>query len=152
MQEFQNCPSSESVSIIAPDRAAHISWYVDPYEANKNSCTSVAQTYSDITQVPNTDNLYFVNTKINGSTSYDYVDSLSIINGNNGQPPAPSQPGTPCVSNDSLISKDGKYVISFGVKYAVNTNPKLQASEQSYPPSQTTLNSVKQTLLSFYYK
>lgn len=152
MQEFQNCPSPESVAVVSADKTARISWYVDPYEANKNSCTSVSQTYSDITRVPGVDNLYFVNAKVNGSTNYDYVDSLSIVKSDNGQQPTPSQPGTPCISNDSFISEDGRYVISFGVKYAVNTNPGLQLSARIYPPSQATLNSIKQTLLSFYYK
>lgn len=153
---FQNCPSSETVSLIAPDKVTRVDWYLDPYVATDTGpCTQGSSqhgsTYSDITAVPNTSNLYFVNIKNNGSSSYDYVGFLALTTGYNGQQPTVGQPSSVCPS-DSFLSKDGKYKITFDYSYDVNASPNLPASDQNPPPSQTDLSSVKQTLLSFYYK
>lgn len=149
-QHFQNCPSAETVSIIAP--TFRINWFLDPYDATKTYTCIQGKSYSDTTRVPSVPNLYFVNIKDNGSTNYDYAGFLALTTGNNGQPPVVGQSGATCPSDTSFLSQDGKYEISFDYDYSVNTNPKLSVSEQSAPPSQANLSSVKQTLLSFYYK
>jgi hypothetical protein len=123
---FQNCPSAETVAIIAP--TFRINWFLDPYDATKKYPCVQGKSYSDTTRVPDVSNLYFVNIKDSGSTSYDYTGFLALTTGKNGQPPV-VQSGATCPSDTSFLSQDGKYEISFDYDYAVNTNPKVPASD-----------------------
>lgn len=154
---FQNCPSIETASVIGPDNIT-ISWFLDPYDATAaNSCTQgktsyPGVTYSDITKVPDVSNLFFVNVKNNGSSNYDYVGNLSLAAGEDGHQPTVDQKNSLCPPDPGFLSKDGKFKITFDYSYAVNTNPNLPASDQNAAPSQSDLGSVKQTLLSLYYK
>jgi len=155
MEEFQNCPSRESVSLVAPDRAARIEWFADPYDATKTgACAQDTSkvTQSDVTKISNVNDLYFVNVKTAGSSNYDYVDYLGLAANSNGQPPTVGQSNGLCPAYSGFVSKDGKYKIDFSYTFSVNTNPSLSPSQMISPPSQATLDSVKQTLLSYYYK
>ena len=158
MQDFQNCPSAETVTVSAPNKAINVEWFLDPYDASKTDTCTQGKTsfpgtsYSDITQVPKTPNLYFLSVKDSGSSSYDYTGFLALTTGSNGQPPTVGQSGAICPPGPSFLSQDGKFKITFNYSYDVNTNPDLTAAQQIAPPSQADLNSVKQTLLSYYYK
>jgi hypothetical protein len=154
---YQNCPSAETASVISPDNT-RIDWFLDPYDASAtNYCTQgktsyPGVTYSDITSVKNASNMFFVNVKEDGSSGYDYNSHLALTTGDNGRQPTVGQSNALCPPVPAFLSKDGKFKITFDYGYSVNTNPKLPASDQNAAPSEPDLNSVKLTLLSFYYK
>jgi hypothetical protein len=153
VEEFQNCPSSESISLIAPGRTARISWDVDSYDVTKpGTCTKPSSeiTQSDATKVPSVDNLYSVNVKYDGSSNYDYTGYLGLTAGENGLPPTVGQAGSLCPAYSGFISKDGKYKIDFSFNFNVNMSPNVPASQRVSPPSQAVLSGVKQILLSYY--
>lgn len=167
LQDFQNCApdGGEMVLLISPDKMTMVSWSVAPYDPSAvNQCTQGRSsypgvTYTDITQVPNVNDLYYVHvtespngTTYIGDPKYDNNDHLSLVMGINGKQPTVGQAGALCPPVPSFLSKDGKYELAFRYDYTVNTSPNIPASERSYPPSQTASNAVKQTLLSFYYK
>jgi len=154
---YQNCPSAETAAVVSPDNT-RVDWFLDPYDATAaNYCTQgktsyPGVTYSDITQVKDAGSLFFVNEKQDGSSGYDYIGHLVLTTGVNGHRPSIEQSGALCPTSPAFLSKDGKFKITFGYNYSVNTNPKLPVSDQNAAPSQSDLNSVKQTLLSFYFK
>lgn len=160
MQFFQQCGDSngntgeiESVSLIGPDDT-RIDWSVGPYNASATDICTQGKTsypgviYSDITSVPSTSNLFFVNVY----ESQSGVFHQALTTGHNGMPPTVEQPGALCPPVPYFLSRDNNYTVSFNTSYVVNTNPKLPESEKSFPPAQSVLDTVKQTLLSFYYK
>jgi hypothetical protein len=152
MSEFQDC-GTEGVAIILSD-GTRIGWDVEPYDAtqidncNPNQHSYPGLTYSNITQVPNTTNLYFVNMHDGYNEQGGYQIDLTLLNGDNGQVPEVGETGSLCPTNSIFRTNDGKYMIDFSASFGVNTNP----GQDNSLPSQTDLNSVKQVLLSFYYQ
>lgn len=162
-QGFQDCSPTEQVDIVAPNQGTEpstIIWDVEPYDASQpDACTQHESsfpdiTYSDITKAPAVSNFFYLNLKdtSGGSAKYAYTDDLALTTGANGQPPTVGQRGALCPPAPSFLSQDGKYEITLSYAYNVNMLPTLPASQQVPPPSQTDLDIVKQTLLSFYYK
>ncbi|HUB93141.1 MAG TPA: hypothetical protein VMB52_01415 [Verrucomicrobiae bacterium] len=147
---FQDCGQIEDVSLISPNNT-RIDWYL--LNANDLSVSQCANdpskvSYSDITQVPNASNLFYVNINDSENIAGGYIDRLALRNGDNGQAPTPSFAGAICPGFDYFSTQDGKYVASFGLNYSVNDKPQFNTDL----PNQSDLSIVKQTLLSFYYK
>ena len=148
---FQDCATIEDVQLISPSKTASINWYLmDSIDPTVKQCVNDPSkvSYSGIEQVPNIDNLYYVNIKDEQNIQGGYLSRLTLRNGNNGQVPTPSYPAAICPGFDYFLTSDGKYVVSFGLNYLVNDKQQFNTNL----PSQTDLQTVKKTLLSFYYK
>lgn len=159
---FDKCPNpprawqdgcdADSVVIVNPANTTTVNFDLD-YDNNPNTCNASQTsypglTYSDVTAVPNIANLYYVNMNDGYNELGGYEIKLTLLNGNNGQPPVVGQTGSLCPTIPIFKSTNGQYWVQLYAIYDVNTSP----GQDNSVPTQSDEAIAKQILLSFHYQ